>query len=140
MCRATQLSAAITFWEGNTGSPVAHVAATNVSSAICDMRGLADAQIVDGNGVVIADPNAGFNIATTVDPVLTLLPGESARTTVTWSNYCSMTMPVQNVTIAFVLPLGLGRLVATTTVRAQVPDCQGTANSPLWVVIQPWGR
>jgi hypothetical protein len=139
MCRGTQLHAAITFWEGNTGSPVAHVAATNVSPAICDMRGVADAQIVDGNGLIIADPGAGSASATPVDPVLTLLPGESARTTVTWSNYCVMSMPVQNVTVAFVLPLGLGRVVATTTVRAQVPDCQGTASSPLRVAIQPRG-
>jgi hypothetical protein len=140
MCRAGQLAVAITYWEGNTGSPIAHVTATNISPASCDMRGLPDAQMIDGNGAIIADPGAGSASATPADPALTLQPGESAQTTVTWSNYCQMVQPVQNVTVAFVLPLGLGRVVATTTARAQVPDCQGTAETPLRVTVQPWER
>lgn len=138
MCEGSQLRAVVTSWEGNTGTPLARVTATNVSAASCDMRGMSEAQIVDGRGAVIGDAGAGAAAATTNDPAYAVASGASVETVVRWGNWCTTLPPAQEVTVAFVLPLGLGRFVASTSVAAPIPDCAMTAESPPVVSSDPW--
>jgi len=82
MCRADQLSAQVTHWEGNTGTPLATVRVTNSSGSPCEMRGKPEAQIVDANGAIIGDEGRGAARAAVDDTPIPLAPGASARTTV----------------------------------------------------------
>ena len=140
MCGASQLRAGITGWEGNTGTPIAHVAATNVSSASCAMRGTAQAQIVDAYGGIVGEQNPGAASVLATDPEISLAPGASVATSVRWGNWCTSLPPAQPVTVAFVLPFGLGRVVAAPSGHAPVPDCASTAESPPVVTSDAWRR
>ncbi|MFI5260151.1 MAG: DUF4232 domain-containing protein [Candidatus Limnocylindrales bacterium] len=133
LCTGAQLQ--LTFnpspdWEGSSGVSYAHITATNVSSGSCNMRGTPRTQVVDGGGRVIADSgNAGAEISTG-DPVYPLAPNGTINDIVTWSNWCKST-PSQKVTVAAVLPFGLGRLVAKPLNPAPIPTCyaSGTAST-----------
>ena len=138
MCTAAQLAGTVTGWYGDTGTPLAYVTITNVSSAGCDVRGTSEAQIVDGHGGIVGDAGPGAAGARLSDTVFTLAPGASVQTTVRWGNWCTALPPAQNVTVAFVLPLGLGRFVAGTSRLAPIADCAMSAESAPVVTSEPW--
>jgi hypothetical protein len=130
LCTAAQLQLSITLWEGGTGTSYAHITATNVSSGSCNMRGTPRTQILDGGGVVIADAGSPGGEISTGDQVYSLAPNGTINDIVTWGNWCSPA-PKQNVTVAAVMPFGLGKMVAPPLGAAPIPTCyaSGTASS-----------
>ena len=138
LCTGAQLSLSITLWEGDPGSDTvyAHVTATNVSSARCNMRGTSRAQILDGSGSVIADAGSGAAAVSSSDPVYTLAPNDAINTIVQWGNWCDAA-PAQNIKVAVVEPFGLGRIVAPALGASPVPTCDSSA-SPSMVSSEAW--
>jgi hypothetical protein len=140
MCRASELRAAVTEWEGNTGTPIAFVTVTNASSTSCVVRGTAQAQIVDAGGAIVGEAAPGTAAVSTSDPAISLAPGATVKTTIHWGNWCTTLPPAQPVSVSFVLPLGLGRVVATAAGNAPIPDCAMEAESPPVVTSTAWSR
>jgi hypothetical protein len=139
LCTGAQLSLSITSWVGDPGAdPVyAHVTATNVSSASCNMRGASEAQILNAGGTVIADAGSGAATVKGSDPVYALAPNGTINTIVQWGNWCKAA-PTQNLKVAMVEPFGLGRIVAPANGVAKVPACSAsggatTVTSEAWL-------
>jgi hypothetical protein len=137
LCIGAQLKLEIGSWQNDGTSSYAHVQATNVSSASCNMRGTARAEFVDGKGKVIADAGSGAAKVSTSDPVYTLAPNGVIYSIVTWSNWCKAA-PTQKVTAWMGLPFGLGTLKAKAIGDAPIPSClmsnQGThVSSEAWL-------
>jgi hypothetical protein len=134
-CDPTQLVARITAWEGATGHRIATVEMTNTASAACQVAALLIPQLVDGSGAVLIDGTPPATAA-----LLTVGPGGVLTTLVQDGNYCGPA-PVAPVTVAFVFPGGLGRIVATPLSAADtsgVPPCLGSPGSPGDIEMQPW--
>ena len=138
LCTGAQLSLSISSWVGDPGAGTvyAHVTATNVSSASCNMRGTSRAQILDGSGNVIADAGSGGAAVSASDPITTLAPNDSVIAIVGWGNWCT-TPPAQNLKVAMIEPFGLGRSVAPAAGVAPVPTCYASG-SPTVVSSQAW--
>jgi hypothetical protein len=136
LCTGAQLQLSLTLWEGDTGTSYAHVTAGNVSSATCSMRGTARAQILDGHGSVIADAGSGGGEISTADPVYTLTPNGQINTIVQWGNWCKAA-PAQQVTVAMVMPFGLGKITAKANGDAPIPTCYAS-NAPSSVSAEAW--
>jgi hypothetical protein len=137
LCRGSQLKLEITLWEGDTGTSYAHVTATNKSASSCNMRGTSEAQIVDGHGKTIADQGSGTASVRSTDPVYPLNPGDGINTIVQWDNWCKAA-PAQKITVAMVLPFGLGRIVAPANGNGPLPTCYSsgsatTVSSEAWL-------
>jgi hypothetical protein len=137
LCTGAQLSLSISSWVGDPGAdPVyAHVTATNVSSASCNIRGSSEAQILNAVGSVIADAGSGAATVKSTDPVNALAPNGTVNTIVQWGNWCKAA-PTQNLKVAMVEPFGLGRIVAPANGQAKVPACSGGAtmvSSEAWL-------
>jgi hypothetical protein len=130
LCTGVQLSLSITSWTGDPGAdPIyAHVTATNVSSASCNMRGASEVQILNAGGGVIADAGSGAAAVKTSDPVYALAPGGTINTIVQWGNWCKPA-PTQNLKVAMVEPFGLGRIVAPANGVAKVPGCSASGSA-----------
>lgn len=130
LCTGAQLSLSITSWVGDPGAdPIyAHVTATNVSSASCNMRGASEAQILNAGGTVIADAGSGAAKVKTSDPVYALAPNGTIYTIVQWGNWCKAA-PTQNLKVAMVEPFGLGRIVAPANGVAKVPACSASGSA-----------
>jgi Protein of unknown function (DUF4232) len=128
LCTGSQLSLSITLWTNDGTTSYAHVTATNVSSASCNMRGTPQTQIVDGHGSVIGDAGAAGGEVKTSDPVYTLAPNGTANDIVTWGNWCK-TAPAQNVRVSAVMPFGLGKIVAPALGAAPIPTCLASGQS-----------
>jgi hypothetical protein len=130
LCTGAQLSLSITSWVGDPGAdPIyAHVTATNVSSASCNIRGASEAQILNAGGGVIADAGSGAATVKSSDPVYALAPGGTINTIVQWGNWCKPA-PTQNLRVAMVEPFGLGRIVAPANGVAKVPGCSASGSA-----------
>jgi hypothetical protein len=126
LCRASQLSLAITLWEGGSGDSYAHVTATNRSSSSCNMRGSSEAQVVDGHGHVLADAGHAAAKVSLSDPVYTLIPGGAINTIVDWGNWCKSS-PTQKIVVAMVQPFGLGRFVSKPLGSGPIPTCYSSS-------------
>jgi hypothetical protein len=135
-CAPADLAARITLWEGATGHRIAHVELTNRGSTSCELTAVDRPQLVDGLGSVLingATPAASDS--------LTISPGGVLATLVQDDNYCGPDA-VAPVTVAFVLPNGTGRFVATPlspTDLSGVPPCLGAPGSAGIIEMQPWG-
>jgi hypothetical protein len=134
-CVPADLAARITLWEGATGHRIAHVELTNRGSASCELTALDRPQLVDGQGSVLIDgaPPAASD-------TLTISPGGVLTTLVQDDNYCGPDA-VAPVTVAFVLPDGTGRFVATPlspTDLSGVPPCLGAPGSAGTIEMHPW--
>jgi hypothetical protein len=138
LCTGAQLSLSITLWVGDPGAGTvyAHVTATNVSSASCNMRGTSEAQILNGSGSVIADAGSGDQKVSTSDPVYVLAPNGTINTITQWGNWCT-SAPSQDIKVAMVEPFGLGRIVAPANGTAPVPTCYASG-SPAMVSSEAW--
>jgi hypothetical protein len=130
LCTGAQLSLSITSWVGDPGAdPIyAHVTATNVSSASCNMRGASEAQILNAGDGVIADAGSGAAAVKSSDQVYTLAPNGTISTIVQWGNWCKPA-PTQNLKVAMVEPFGLGRIVAPANGVAKVPGCSASGSA-----------
>ena len=129
LCTGAQLKLQITLWVGDPGAGTvyAHLTATNVSSATCNMRGSSEAQIVNSGGSVIADAGSGQAHVSSSDPVYTLSPNGTINTITQWGNWCK-SAPSQNIKVAMVEPFGLGRIVASANGAAPVPTCYASGS------------
>ena len=137
LCKGVQLSLSITSWVGDPGAnPIyAHVTATNISSASCNIRGSSEAQILNAAGSVIADAGSAAAAVKNTDPVYALAPNGTVNTIVQWGNWCK-SPPTQNLKGAMVEPFGLGRVVAPANGVGSVPTCSGgatTVSSEAWL-------
>ena len=137
LCIGAQLKLELVSWENDGTSSYAHVQATNVSSASCNMRGTGRAEIVDGKGKVIADAGSGAAKVSTSDPVYTLAPNGVIYAIITWGNWCK-SAPTQKLTAWMGLPFGLGTIKAKAIGDAPIPSCllsnQGTnVSSEAWL-------
>ena len=135
LCTAAQLKLTLTSWQ-NSGDSYAHVTATNVTSASCDMRGSARAEILDGHGNVIADAGSSAASVRNTDPVYTVAPNGTVNTILDWSNWCK-SAPSQKVTVAMALPFDLGRIKAAALGNAPIPSCY-TSSQPTAVSSEAW--
>jgi Protein of unknown function (DUF4232) len=135
LCTSAHLAARITAWDAGAGHRTAHVELTNAGASSCRLRALDRPQLVDGHGSVLID---GPSPATSA--LLTVGPGAVVKTLVDDSNYCGPA-PLAPVTIAFVLPGGTARFVATPlspTDLSGVPPCLGAPGSAGNIAMQPW--
>jgi hypothetical protein len=134
-CDPATLAARITEWQGATGHRIAAVELTNTGSAQCTVAALLQPQLVDGHGAVLIDSPAPASSA-----AVGVSPGGVLKTMVQDGNYCGPA-PVAPVSVAFVFPGGLGRIVATPlspTDTTGVPPCLGAPGSPGDIEMQPW--
>ncbi len=134
-CDPTQLVARITAWEGAAGHRIATVELTNTASSTCLVATLLQPQLVDGTGAVLIDGTPPASSAT-----VSMGPGGVLKTLVQDGNYCGPT-PAAPVSVAFVFPGGLGRIVATplsATDTSGVPPCLGAPGSAGDIEMQPW--
>jgi hypothetical protein len=134
-CDPATLAARITQWEGATGHRIASVELTNTGSAECTVAALLQPQLVDGNGAVLIDSPAPAPSA-----AVSVTSGGVLKTLVQDGNYCGPA-PVAPVSVAFVFPGSLGRIVATPlspTDTTGVPPCLGAPGSPGDIEMQPW--
>lgn len=133
-CDPTTLAARITEWTGAAGHRIAAVTLTNAGAGSCTVPALWQPQLVDGAGNVLID---GAVAAPSV--ALTMTPGGVLSTLVQDSNYCGPDA-LTPVSVAFVLPGGAGRIVATPLSPSDtsgVPPCLGPG-SPSSIEMQPW--
>jgi hypothetical protein len=134
-CSPDALTAQVTGWTGAAGSRIGSVELRNAGTDPCVIFGFARPQLVDGAGTILIDgqpPGASM--------VLLLAPGGLVRADVRASNYCGPD-PLPPVTVAFVLPDGLGRIVAAADSPAGIgglPPCLGPGE-PGTIEMQPWG-
>jgi hypothetical protein len=134
-CDPARLVARITLWEGAAGHRIAHVELTNTASAACQVADLATPQLVDGTGAVLIDGTPPASSST-----LSMTPGAVFKTLVQDGNYCGPA-PAPPVSVAFVFPGGLGRIVATplsATDTSGLPPCLGAPGSAGDIEMQPW--
>lgn len=134
-CAATSLVARVIRWEGAAGSRIASVDLANAGSVPCLVFPLDLPQLLDGNATLLIEGTQ----PSTSQPVL-VQPGAVLRTEVRASNYCGPD-PAAPVTVAFVIPDGLGRVVAvpmSATDTGGIPPCNGAAGSPGSIDMQPW--
>ncbi len=142
-CMATDLSGRILGWQGAAGSRIADVEITNTAARRCAIRGTPALELVGaaaGEVVLIdsrtAGPSGDPHVAPT-DPRLELAPGDRLRTQVAASNYCGVAVPLPStpIDIAFTLPSGGGRFVATPDTGVSsadaIPPCLGSAGSAI---------
>jgi hypothetical protein len=139
LCTGAQLKLTITSWIWDSGGGIeyAHLTATNVSSATCTMRGVSEAQILNGSGVVIASAGSAAAKVTLSDPAYAIAPNGTINTITQWKNWCK-SAPSQQIRVAMVEPFGLGRIVAAPVGVAPVPSCEAsstatTVSSEAWL-------
>jgi hypothetical protein len=139
ICLPSALDARIVGWDGATGHRIATVELRNAGSATCAWPVIDQVQLVDGSGsILINGPVA------TIDGLgmLNLAAGDVVSTLVQDGNYCRQD-PIAPVTVAFVLPGGAGRVVATPvspTDLEGVPPCSSSIGSPGDIEMHPWSR
>jgi len=135
VCDPATLAARITEWTGAAGHRIASVELTNAGTASCTINALSQPQLIDGQGTVLIDGAPPAPSA-----LLTVNPGAILRTLVQDSNYCGPA-PVPPVTVAFILPGGAGRILATPltpTDTSGVPPCNGPGSLGD-IEMQAWG-
>ena len=134
-CQTTDLVVRVVSWEGAAGSRIGSVELVNSGAGPCTMFALAQPQLLDGAGSTLIE-----GAHPPLSEVLVIAPGGTLSTLVQASNYCGPE-PVPPVTVAFVLPGGLGRVVATPPSSADtygLPPCIGGAGTPGNIEMQPW--
>ena len=135
-CVAGHLGARIASWQGAAGSRIADVRIVNTSFAPCVLRNYPRVRLVSAHGAVMIDGAAASTTAGThVMAALGFL-----RTEVSVSNYCGPAF-ARPVTLAFILPGTLGRVVAiplSSTDAGGVPPCLGAPGSAGHISMHAW--
>ena len=135
-CLGTQLSARIVDWQGAAGSRIADVVLVNTSFLACTIRNSPRVRLVGANGTILINGTA----ASTAAASHVLGPLGFLKTEVSDSNYCGPTY-VKPVTLVFVLPGTLGRVVAipfSRTDASGVPPCLGAPGSAGHISMHAW--
>jgi hypothetical protein len=83
--------------------------------------------MVNGSGSVITDSGPGE--ITTSDQVYPLAPNGAINDIVDWVNWCKSS-PSQKVSVAVVMPFGLGKFVAPPNGDAPIPACYAPGSGP----------
>jgi len=136
LCDASELVAAVSLWTSiPAGTEGDFIIGSETTGRTCYLHGTAEGQIVAAD-TVIADSGTASAVASATDPYLKLSPGGKIAATVTWSNWCGPA-PATPITIAFVLPAGMGRVVANTSGPTPVPACV-SSGSPSAVTAAAW--
>jgi hypothetical protein len=135
-CVAGQLSARITSRQVAAGSRIADVRLVNTSFVPCVLRDYPRVRLVSAHGATMVNGTAAS--ATAATHLLAALG--FLRTEVSASNYCgpAYTAPV---TLAFLLPGTLGRIVAmpvSSTDTGGVPPCLGAPGSAGHISMHAW--
>jgi hypothetical protein len=142
-CKASQLKAKVTEWQGAMGSQYASVTLTNTSSVTCKVRGTPESQLVDAASTILIDSKtqgaSGLPHVAPSDKAFLLAHNGSVRTMVQVSNYCGAA-PVLPTTVAFVLPSNGGRLVAAPVPGGDVPGCLGASGSAGSISMNGWTK
>ena len=135
-CVAGNLSARIASWQGAAGSRIADVRIVNTSFAPCLLRSYQRVRLVSAHGTVMINGAA----ASTTGVIHLMAPLGFLRTEVSDSNYCGPAF-VKPVTLVFVLPGALGRVVAmpvSATDTGGVPPCLGAPGSAGHISMHAW--
>ena len=135
-CVGGHLSARIASWQGAAGSRIADVRIVNTSFTPCVLRNYPRVRLVSASGAVMINGAAASTTAATH----LLAPLGFLRTEVSDSNYCGPAF-VKPVTLAFILPGALGRVVAmpvSATDAGGVPPCNGAAGSAGHISMHAW--
>jgi hypothetical protein len=136
LCVGTQLSARIVDWQGAAGSRIADVVLVNTSFTSCRIRNFPRVRLVDAHGAVLINGHAALTTSATH-----VLGGLGfLKTEVSDNNYCgpAFTKPV---TLAFILPGALGRVVVIPFSRTDaggVPPCLGAPGSAGHIAMHAW--
>jgi uncharacterized protein DUF4232 len=135
-CTANQLSARIVDWQGAAGSRIADVELVNTSFSTCRIRNFPRVRLVTAHGTILINGRpASTTAATRVLGRLGFL-----KTEVSANNYCGAS-PARPVTLVFVLPGSLGRVVAipgSPTDLDGVPPCLGAPGSAGHISMHAW--
>ena len=135
-CIGSHLSARIVDWQGALGSRIADVELVNTSFSPCTIRNYPRVRLVSAHGTVLIDGNA----ASTTGAVHVLAGLGFIKAEVGASNYCGPSY-AKPVTLAFVLPGALGRVVAipvSATDTTGVPPCLGSPGSAGHISMHAW--
>jgi hypothetical protein len=139
LCRAANLVGAIMIWHAAGGAVQGDFFVGPLTSTsggrLCYMQGTSEGQMVSG-GSVIADSGAASAHIGSGNPYLPVDAGGRIYGHVTWTNWCAKG-PGQPVTVALVLPNGLGRVVLNTSGPTPVPSC-ASSGSPTAVTNTSW--
>jgi len=135
-CVGGHLSARIASWQGAAGSRIADVRIVNTSFTPCVLRNYPRVRLVSASGAVMINGAAASTTAATH----LLAPLGFLRTEVADSNYCGPAF-VKPVTLVFILPGTLGRVVAmpvSATDTGGVPPCNGAPGSAGHISMHAW--
>jgi len=135
-CTAGHLSARIASWQGAPGSRIADVRIVNTSFTPCVLRNYPRVRLVSASGAVMINGAAASTTAATH----LLAPLGFLRTEVADSNDCGPAF-VKPVTLVFILPGTLGRVVAmpvSATDTGGVPPCNGAPGSAGHISMHAW--
>lgn len=140
LCTGSEQVAAISIWHVVAGgTEIDFITGTYTSTSggtPCYLRGTSEAQVVAG-GSVIADSGAGSAVIVGSDPYVAVTPGDKVYSSVLWGNWCSAA-PSQPITLAFVLPSGLGRVVANTNSGMPAPPCVSSGSPSTVTPTSSW--
>jgi hypothetical protein len=133
-CLPANLAARIVSWDGAAGSRTASVVLKNTGAEQCITGAVDRPQLVGGDGTVLID---GAPVTGTAGIILAA--GQTVTTLAQAGNYCG-DIPTAPITLAFVLSVGSGRVVATPvsmTDTSGLPPCNG-AGSAATIDMHPW--
>jgi hypothetical protein len=134
-CQPAAVRAQAEAWGGAAGSRGAMVTVTNVGTVACTLHGSPGAEIRDANGSVVVatkNPDGGTGAwSNPRDPTLILKSGESATTSVVWSNWCGAN-PQAPLAVRLILSTGaLDVHPNAASPNVLVPPCNGDQPSSL---------
>jgi Protein of unknown function (DUF4232) len=143
VCLATQLAAKVTSWQGAAGHQLASVTLTNTSAHTCTVQGTPEVELLDVHGGILIDsqtggPNGLPHVAAG-SPAFHLAHGGWLKTTVQDGNYCGAAAALPT-SVAFVLPVGAGRLVAAPGPGGTTPPCLGAPGSLGSITMNAWRK
>lgn len=143
VCLATQLAAKVTGWQGALGHQIASVTLTNTSTHTCTVQGTPEVELLDAHGNILIDSQtggaSGLPHVAKGAPAFHLAHGGSVKTLVQDDNYCRPA-PALPTTIAFVLPVNAGRLVAARGLGGSVPPCSSSPGSLGSISMNGWRK
>ncbi len=141
-CTSADLTAQITSWDGAMGSQIANIRLANASAVACLLQGTPQLQLVDAAGHVLIDSKtqgaAGLAHVSPGDKTWTIQPLGRITTMVRVANYCGATTPSLPTTVAFILPLDGGRIVARANAAGVAPGCLGSPGDAGSIQMNGW--
>jgi hypothetical protein len=138
LCTGPEEVAAITIWHvvaGGTQIEFFTGSRTSTSGGtLCYLRGTSEGQIVSGS--IIADSGAASARILTSDPFVEQTPGDKVYSSILWSNWCT-SPPADPISMSFVLPSGLGRVLVNGT-GIPVPPCTSKTSPSTVTATSAW--